>query len=106
MADNDLGLGRVVTEQAEGRLVNKDGTPNTRKYGRGSQYWQRLYLAALQTTWPRFIVWSLLAGAFAVGYRSLGPDALRGTEVFGLADPFFATFASGFTTFCLIVATA
>lgn len=98
MADNDLGLGRVVTEQAEGRLVNKDGTPNTRKYGRGTQYWQRLYLAALQTTWPRFILWSLggallLAGAFAVGYRSLGPEALRGTEAFGLTDPFFATFA-------------
>ena len=50
MTDNDLGLGRVVTEEAEGRLVNKDGTPNSRKYGLGSQTWQRLYLGALATT--------------------------------------------------------
>jgi inward rectifier potassium channel len=98
MTDNDLGLGRVVTEQAEGRLVNKDGTPNTRKYGQGARYWQRLYLAALHATWPRFVIWCLgavllLAGAFALGYRSLGPEALSGTERLGLSDPFFATFA-------------
>lgn len=98
MTDNDLGLGRVVTEEAEGRLVNKDGTPNSRKYGLGSQTWQRLYLSALATTWPRYILWFLgvvllIAGVFAVGFRSLGPEALNGTERFGVNDPFFATFA-------------
>jgi inward rectifier potassium channel len=98
MTENDLGLGRVVAEQAEGRLVNKDGTPNSRKYGQGAQTWQRLYLSTLSATWPSFIAWALgllflMAGVFAVGYRSLGAEALRGTELLGLADPFFAAFA-------------
>src|SRR2546422_401740 len=98
MTDNDLGLGRVVTEQAEGRLVNKDGTPNSRKYGQGPQAWQRLYLNTLNATWPSFLAWAvggmlLVAGVFAVGYRSLGSEALSGTERLGLADPFFAAFA-------------
>jgi inward rectifier potassium channel len=98
MTDNDLGLGRVVAEQAEGRYLNKDGTPNSRKYGQGSQTWQRLYLKTLAATWPSFLMWAfglilLVAGAFAVGYRSLGPEALSGTERLGLTDPFFATFA-------------
>jgi inward rectifier potassium channel len=91
-------LGRIVTEQAEGRLVNKDGTPNTRKYGRGAQTWQRLYLRILHATWPSFLGWTLgtlllVAGVFALGYRSLGPGALDGIERLGLADPFFASFA-------------
>jgi inward rectifier potassium channel len=98
MTDNDLGLGRVVTEQAEGRLVNKDGTPNSRKYGQGPQTWQRVYLNTLNATWPSFLAWAvgamlLVAGVFAVGYRSLGPEALSGTDRLGLADPFFAAFA-------------
>jgi hypothetical protein len=98
MTDNDLGLGRVVAEQAEGRYLNKDGTPNSRKYGQGSQTWQRLYLKTLAATWPSFLMWAfglilLVAGAFAVGYRSLGPEALSGTERLGLTDPFFAAFA-------------
>ena len=98
MTDNDLGFGKVVTEQAEGRLVNKDGTPNTRKYGQGPQSWQRLYLRILGATWPSLIGWTLglillTAGVFAVGYRALGPAALSGSERLGLTDPFFASFA-------------
>ena len=98
MPDNDLGFGNVVTEQAEGRLVNKDGTPNTRKYGQGAQTWQRLYLRILGATWPSFLLWALgltflVAGVFALGYRSLGPGALSGIEQLGLDDPFFASFA-------------
>jgi len=98
MTDNDLGFGRVVTEQAEGRLVNKDGTPNTRKYGQGAQTWQRLYLRTLAATWPVFVGWALglillVAGIFAIGYRSLGPGALAGIDRLGLTDPFFAAFA-------------
>ena len=98
MTDNDLGLGRVVAEQAEGRYLNKDGTPNSRKYGQGSQSWQRLYLKTLDATWPSFLAWAfglvlLVAGVFAVGYRSLGPEALNGIDRLGLTDPFFAAFA-------------
>src|ERR1041385_2342829 len=113
---DDLGFGSVVTERNRGRFLNKDGTPNSRKYGLGGQGWQRLYLTALAASRPAFLTWligppptpprasgpsfltwfialtPLLAGVFAVGYESLGPAALQGTAQLGLADPFFAAF--------------
>ena len=93
----DLGFGRVVTERVRGRFVNKDGTPNSRKYGMGRQAWPRLYLKALAASWPEFLAWLaglalLVAGVFAIGYRSLGPAALDGTDRLGLSDPFFIAF--------------
>lgn len=96
-ADRDLGFGNVVVERARGRLLNKDGTSNSRKYGVGSQAWSRLYLRALAASWPAFLVWViglalLLAGVFAIGYRSLGAAALDGADRLGLADPFFVAF--------------
>jgi len=97
MAENDLGFGRVVTERARGRFLNKDGTPNSRKYGLGGQTWPRLYLRALAASWPQFLTWVvgialLIAGVFAIGYRSLGTGALQGTDQLGLTDPFFVAF--------------
>lgn len=94
MAENDLGFGRVVLERVRGRFVNKDGSPNSRKYGLGRQLWSRLYLRALAESWPGYFAWIvglalLLAGVFAIGYRSLGPAALDGADRFGLSDPFF-----------------
>jgi inward rectifier potassium channel len=96
--ESDLGFGRVVTERARGRFVNKDGTPNSRKYGLGPQVWSRLYLSALAVSWPQFLLYViglalLLAGVFAIGFRSLGSAALSGTEPLGLSDPFFIAFA-------------
>jgi inward rectifier potassium channel len=97
MAENDLGFGQVVIARARGRLVNKDGTPNSRKYGLGRQAWSRLYLRALAVSWPEFLAWVvglalLVAGVFAIGFRSLGSSALDGTERLGLSDPFFIAF--------------
>jgi inward rectifier potassium channel len=95
---NDLGFGRVVSQRARGRLVNKDGTPNSRRYGLGRQTWSRLYLRALAISWTQFLLYAiglalLLAGIFAIGYRGLGPGALSGTEALGLRDPFFVAFS-------------
>ena len=93
----DLGFGRVVTQEARGRFLEKDGTPNSRKYGMGSQFWARLYLRALSATWPSFLVWLLglellVNGIFALGYLGLGPTALAGTEALGITDPFLRAF--------------
>lgn len=98
MAENDLGFGRVVLERVRGRFLNKDGTPNTRKYGVGPQAWSKLYLRSLAASWPAFLAWVvgvalLMAGVFAIGYRSLGPAALDGTDRLGLSDPFFVALA-------------
>jgi inward rectifier potassium channel len=63
----------------------------------GSQTWARLYLRSLAVSWPQFLAWVvglalLVAGVFAIGYRSLGDAALVGTDRMGLNDPFFAAF--------------
>lgn len=93
----DLGFGRVVTERVKGRFLNQDGTPNSRKYGMGRQTWAKLYLRALSASWPEFLAWVvglalLIAGVFAIGYRSLGDAAMVGTDRLGLSDPFFGAF--------------
>jgi inward rectifier potassium channel len=96
-AENDLGFGRVLTERSRGRFLNKDGTPNSRRYGLGGRAWSRLYLRALDLSWPEFLAYAfglalLVAGVFALGYRNLGPGALSGTDRLGLSDPFFIAF--------------
>jgi inward rectifier potassium channel len=94
---SDLGFGRVVVQSVRGRFLNRDGTPNSRKYGLGAQRTQRLYLGALNASWPAFFAWMLGAlllvnGFFALAYTALGADALRGTDQWGLDDPFLRAF--------------
>jgi inward rectifier potassium channel len=94
----DLGFGRVLAQQTRGRFIAKDGTPNTRKYGLGSQRWERFYRLSQSASWPAFLTWlvglELLAmGVFALGYEALGSGALGGAELLGLPDPFLRAFA-------------
>lgn len=94
----DLGFGRVVAQAVRGRFLNRDGRPNSKKYGLGAQRVARFYLAALEAGWPAFFAWMfgillLINGFFALGYVALGNGALRGSELLGLEDPFLRAFA-------------
>ena len=94
----DLGFGRVVAQAARGRFLNRDGKPNSVKYGLGAQRAARLYITALDASWSTFLVGTmgvllLINGCFAVAYLALGHGALRGTEQLGLADPFLGAFS-------------
>ena len=94
----DLGFGRVVAQSVRGRFLNRDGKPNSVKYGLGAQRAARLYLTALDASWSTFLIWMmgvllLINGCFALVYLALGKGALRGTEQLGLADPFLAAFS-------------
>lgn len=94
----DLGFGHVVAQAVRGRFLNRDGRPNSKKYGLGAQRAERFYLAALGASWLAFIAWMLgilllLNGVFALGYRALGSGALRGSEQLGLDDPFLRAFS-------------
>ena len=94
----DLGFGRVVAQSVRGRFLNRDGKPNSVKYGLGAQRAARLYLTALDASWSVFLVWMLgvlllINGCFALVYLALGKGALRGTEQLGLVDPFLAAFS-------------
>jgi inward rectifier potassium channel len=94
---SDLGFGRVVVQSVRGRFINRDGEPNSKRYGLGAQRTMRLYLAALAASWPAFFGWMfgtllLINGCFALAYSALGSNALRGTELVGLDDPFMRAF--------------
>ena len=94
---SDLGFGRVVVQSVRGRFLNRNGEPNSKKYGLGAQRTMRLYLGALNTTWPAFLGWMmgvllLINGCFALAYTALGSAALRGTDQVGLDDPFMRAF--------------
>lgn len=93
----DLGFGRVVAQAVRGRFLNRDGKPNSKKYGLGAQRAARFYLAALDASWPAFVGWMmgallLMNGFFALAYLALGDGVLRGTEDMGLTDPFLRAF--------------
>jgi inward rectifier potassium channel len=95
---SDLGFGHVVAQAVRGRFLNRDGRPNSKKYGLGAQRAERFHLAALEAGWPAFFLWLmgtllLINGCFALAYLALGNDALRGTEQLGLADPFLRAFS-------------
>ncbi|MGH7618814.1 MAG: ion channel, partial [Gemmatimonadaceae bacterium] len=103
---SDLGFGRVVAQSVRGRFLNRDGRPNSKKYGLGAQRAARFYLTALEVSWPAFVGWMmgvllLLNGFFALAYLAIGDGALRGSDQLGLDDPFLRalTFSIGvFTT--------
>jgi len=87
----------VVAQAVRGRFLNRDGRPNSKKYGVGAQRAARLYLASLDATWTMFMSWMfgvllLMNGCFALIYLSLGADAVRGTDTMGIADPFLQAF--------------
>jgi inward rectifier potassium channel len=93
----DLGFGSVVAQAVRGRFLNRDGKPNSKKYGLGAQRLARFYLASLDASWTTFFAWMmgvllLMNGCFALAYMSLGTGALRGTEGMGITDPFLQAF--------------
>jgi len=94
---SDLGFGRVVAQSVRGRFLNRDGKPNSKKYGLGAQRAARFYLTALDVSWPAFVGWLfgvllLMNGCFALAYLAIGNGALHGSEQLGLADPFLRAF--------------
>ena len=73
----DLGFGSVVAQAVRGRFLNRDGRPNSKKYGLGAQRLARFYLASLDSSWTAFFLWMmggllLLNGCFALAYVALG----------------------------------
>jgi inward rectifier potassium channel len=97
-APPDLGFGAVVAQQARGRFLERDGTPQARKFGLGSQTAARFYIKALSAPWPAFLLWSvgallLVNGAFALLWRALGPQAIVASDALGVRDPFLRALA-------------
>lgn len=101
---DDLGFGRVVGQEVRGRFLNRDGSPNSRKFGLGPQRLERFYLGALNTTWLTFLGWALggimlLNGCFTLAYIALGKAAIAGQELAGMTDPFLSAFSFSLAVF-------
>ena len=74
---SDLGFGRVVSQQRELRLLNRDGSFNVQTRGRGLHAFLA-YSNLVSTTWSRFflfvaVVYIMLNGFFALVMSFAGP---------------------------------
>jgi inward rectifier potassium channel len=93
---SDLGFGRVLSQQRELRLLNRDGSFNVQARGRGLHAFLA-YSNLVSTTWNRFflfvaIVYLTLNGFFALLYVAVGADGLVNTLNTGLNTPFLKAF--------------
>ena len=85
---SDLGFGRVVSEQRALRLLNRDGSFNVQRRGRGLNAFLA-YSNLVSTSWYRFFVfvaavYLTLNGCFAVFYVACGDAGLVSTIDIGL----------------------
>ena len=93
---SDLGFGRVVSQQRELRLLNRNGTFNVQTRGRGLHAFLA-YSNLVSTTWSRFflfvaVLYLTLNGFFALGYVLCGENGLVNTIDTGIHDPFLKAF--------------
>jgi inward rectifier potassium channel len=89
---SDLGFGRVISQQRELRLLNRDGSFNVQTRGRGLHAFLA-YSNLVSTTWSRFflfvaILYITLNAIFAVAYVACGPGGLVNTLDTGIYSPF------------------
>ncbi len=93
---SDLGFGRVLSSQRELRLINRDGSFNVQRRGRGLRSFLA-YSNLVSTTWSRFFLFVAVAylslnGCFAVLYDACGPGGLVSTLNIGINSPFLKAF--------------
>jgi inward rectifier potassium channel len=93
---SDLGFGRVLSSQRELRLINRDGSFNVERRGRGLRSFLA-YSNLVSTTWSRFflfvaVAYLLLNGFFALLYDACGPGGLVSTLNIGFTSPFLKAF--------------
>jgi inward rectifier potassium channel len=93
---SDLGFGRVVSEQRQLRLLNRDGSFNVQRRGRGLNAFLA-YSNLVSTTWDRFFIFVAVAylvlnGCFALLYDAVGSDGLVNTINTGINTPFLKAF--------------
>jgi inward rectifier potassium channel len=93
---SDLGFGRVVSEQRALRLLNRDGSFNVQRRGRGLNAFLA-YSNLVSTSWYRFFVfvaavYLTLNGCFAVFYVACGDAGLVSTIDTGLHSFFLKAF--------------
>lgn len=92
-ADKDLGFGAAVASSSGERLLNRDGSFNSRREGLPFIRSLHVYDLFLTMSWPRFLLLVAIAylvtnTMFAAAYVTLGPGALEGALDAGRGDSF------------------
>jgi inward rectifier potassium channel len=92
----DMGFGRVLSEQRDLRLLNRDGSFNVEKRGRGVHAFLA-YSNLVTTSWDRFLLavgvgYLALNGLFAMAYLACGPRGVTSTIDTGVSSPFLRAF--------------
>lgn len=103
--ERDLGFGRVLSEQPQLRLLNRDGSFNV--FRARSNWLRRLasYHFLLTLSWPRFFAligayFILINAVFATVYYLLGPGTVQGSV--GVENQFLRCFFFSVDTFATI----
>lgn len=94
---SDLGFGRVVSEESQRRLVNKDGSFNVTRKGLNYFSSLSLYHYLLDISWYRFIAVASLGYIcmnlfFGIIYMIIGIEGLKGSQPSGLLEELFQAF--------------
>ena len=78
---DDLGLGRVVSDESRQRMLRPDGSFTVRRTGIGVLRSHRIYHDLVSMSWPAFVavlavVYGVVSAAFGLAFWALGPAAL------------------------------
>lgn len=93
----DLGFGSIVGGINEKRLLNRDGTFNSRREGLPFLTSLSLYHRLLTISWPRFFALAVTGylsvnTLFAFAYLACGPDSLVGISTSSVGGGFWRAF--------------
>src|SRR5579862_3673523 len=104
--DRDLGFGSVVSRENRARLLNRDGSFNVMRAGRGLLDAVAPY-QLLRISWPGFLallalLYLVLNFVFAGAYCAAGPEALVGRGASELGGRFGQAFFFSIQTFATI----
>ena len=94
--NSDLGFGRVLSQQRDLRLLNRDGSFNVQRRGRGLNAFLS-YSNLVTTSWSRFFlfviaVYGSLNTLFALAFLLCGPGAVLNTIDTGVHSHFLQAF--------------
>lgn len=103
----DLGFGTVVGGAQQRRLINRDGSFTSRRYGFPALSYLNGYHALLTMTWPRFLgmvaaSYVAMNALFGAAYLLCGPSALNGQSEAELGGRFARAFFFSVDTFATI----
>ena len=94
--NSDLGFGRVLSQQRDLRLLNRDGSFNVQRRGRGVHAFLS-YSNLVTTSWTRFfsfviVAYGTLNTLFALAFLLCGPGAVLNTIDTGVPSHFLRAF--------------